>query len=147
MVRIVADGHAIAEELGLPVPRIGQSQLVLELPYRLTRRGQALRIVKPDGALGAHTECDQGLVNLLLVARRWWTRLESEPMSVAQLGRDEGMSAAWITKVLRLQFLAPDLVTMILAGTQPPQITAAAVTRSGTLPIDWILQRRFFGLA
>ncbi len=113
----------------------------------MTRRGQALRIVKVDGALGAHTDRDPGLVNLLLTARRWWKRLETEPITVAQLARTAGISAAWITKVLRLQFLAPELVKMILAGTQPPQISAAAVTKSGVLPIDWSEQHRFFGLA
>lgn len=147
VVRITANANAIAAKLSIPEPAPEHSQLVLELPYRLTRRGQALRIVKADGGLGAHTDRDDALINLLVMSQRWWKRLEDSSLTVAQLGRVESVSAAWITKVVRLQFLAPDLVKMILAGTQPPQISAAAVTRSGTLPVDWAEQRRLFGLA
>lgn len=147
VVRITADACAVAAKMGLSEPKPEHSQLILELPYRLTRRGQALRIVKADGGIGAHTDRDDALVNLLVMAQRWWKRLEEGSLTVAQLGRAENVSPAWITKVVRLQFLAPDLVRVILAGTQPPQISAAAVTRSGTLPVDWAEQRSFFGLA
>lgn len=93
-MRITADACAIAAVLSLPEPKWGQAQSLLEIPYRLTRRGQALRIVQPDGALGTHTDRDQALVNLLLLARRWWTRLETGSTTVAQLARAEGISAA-----------------------------------------------------
>ena len=146
VVRLTVQTGALTAKLGFPMPTPAHAELELELPYRLSRRGQALRIVKPDGAMGAHTGYDQALINLLLMARCWWKRLEGGSVSVAQLARAEGISSAWITKVIRLQFLAPDLVTMIVNGNQPPQISAAAVTRSGTLPVAWTEQRRFFEL-
>lgn len=47
-------------------------------------------------------------------------------------------------KLLRLNYLAPDLSTAILDGTQPPGLTARQLIDSD-LPTDWSLQRKLFG--
>lgn len=83
-------------------------------------------------------------MNLLLTARRWWKRLESGSSTIAQLAREERIIDSWITKVVRLNFLAPDLVGAILTGTQPSAVIANNVTRFGTLPTAWSEQLRLF---
>ena len=47
-------------------------------------------------------------------------------------------------KLLRLNYLAPDISTAILDGTQPPGLTARQLIDSD-LPTDWSLQSKIFG--
>jgi site-specific DNA recombinase len=47
---------------------------------------------------------------------------------------------------LRLPLLAPDIVTAIVSGKNPPQLTAKKLMRHVLeLPIDWTEQRKLFG--
>jgi hypothetical protein len=47
-------------------------------------------------------------------------------------------------KMLRLRYLAPDIVTAILDGAQPRELNRR-VLLDADLPLDWALQRRLFG--
>ena len=47
-------------------------------------------------------------------------------------------------RILRLNYLAPDIIASILDGTQPPTLNRKALVRAD-LPLDWSLQRRMFG--
>jgi site-specific DNA recombinase len=54
---------------------------------------------------------------------------------------------AAIGRVLRLRFLAPDIVTAILDGRQPVELTSRTLLRIADLPLDWSGQRQALGLA
>ena len=56
------------------------------------------------------------------------------------------MTGPYVTRVLYVVFLAPDIVRAILQGTQPHQLTANALMRAVPLPIDWVAQRKVLGL-
>ena len=46
-------------------------------------------------------------------------------------------------RVLRLSFLAPDLIDAILAWHQPPTFTLEPFRRP--IPLEWAAQRKLFG--
>jgi hypothetical protein len=46
---------------------------------------------------------------------------------------------------MRLAFLAPDIKTAILDGTQPIELTAEQLIKLEAFPADWDDQRRLFG--
>jgi site-specific DNA recombinase len=48
------------------------------------------------------------------------------------------------THLVRLNYLAPDIIASILDGTQPPALTAKSIM-AANLPMDWALQRRLLG--
>ena len=48
---------------------------------------------------------------------------------------------------VRLGSLAPNIVTAILEGRQPANLTRTRLARTKTLPLDWNEQRRLFGFA
>ncbi len=48
-------------------------------------------------------------------------------------------------KLLRLNYLAPDIVTSILDGTQPGNLTRRTLL-DANLPTDWPMQRKLFGI-
>jgi hypothetical protein len=45
----------------------------------------------------------------------------------------------WISRVLRLNFVAPQIVDAILDGTQPASLTASTLL-AAEVPLDWHLQ-------
>ena len=50
-----------------------------------------------------------------------------------------------LNRTARPAFLAPDIVTAILAGSQPAGIAVRRITRSDGLPLDWSEQRTALG--
>ena len=53
----------------------------------------------------------------------------------------------YATRLVRLAFLAPDIVAAILAGKQPPGLTANKLMADTRLPLDWRDQRAALGFA
>ena len=56
------------------------------------------------------------------------------------------MSRSYVTRLLRLSFLAPDVVARLLSGEHPPEITATRLMADTRLPLDWSGQRSLLGL-
>ena len=66
--------------------------------------------------------------------------LESgEFATIADLAERECIAPSYMTRVLRLTLLAPDIVEAILNGKQGPKVTLAQVLEP--FPLDWRLQR------
>lgn len=52
-----------------------------------------------------------------------------------------------LTALMRVSYLAPDIVGDILAGRQPPELSVKRLVRtSQSLPLDWGSQRAFLGM-
>jgi site-specific DNA recombinase len=113
---------------------------VLTIPARLKRTGIEMRLVVDDGSEPANV--DPGLVRLLLRAHAIRNRLLEEPsLPLKEIATAEGISSSYVTRLLRLAFLAPDIVTAILNGRHPPQLTANRLMDDTRLPLDWTAQR------
>ncbi len=74
-----------------------------------------------------------------MLARRWWARLARGETDIATLARTEEVNDSWVTRVVRLNFLAPQIVDAILDGTQPAALNATTLV-SAELPLDWNVQ-------
>jgi hypothetical protein len=61
------------------------------------------------------------------------------------LAAEEGISPTYATRLVRLTFLAPDIVAAILAGKQPAGLTANKLMADTRLPLDWSEQRTALG--
>jgi hypothetical protein len=59
--------------------------------------------------------------------------------TIAELAEREGIASSYMTRVLRLTLLAPDIVEAILDGKQGPEVTLARMLEP--LPTDWLSQR------
>ncbi|MGH9806383.1 MAG: hypothetical protein ACRD9W_03845 [Terriglobia bacterium] len=99
-----------------------------------------MRLVVDDGSEPANV--DPSLVRLLLRAHAIRTRLLEEPsLPLKEIAAEEGITSSYVTRLLRLAFLAPDIVTAILKGRQSPQLTANRLMDDTRLPPDWAAQR------
>ena len=125
----------IAGVLGMPEPG-DAPPLTLDVAYRLTRTGRAVRLVQADGS-SPHGEPNTALVNLVVEARRLWTRLSEGDTDVAALAKETGRNGSYITRIVRAAFLAPQVVDAILAGRQHGALTARMLKDSGGIPPRW----------
>jgi site-specific DNA recombinase len=78
-------------------------------------------------------------------ARNAWELIASNrDLSPAQVAQQSNVSLTYLMKLLRLNYLAPDIVTSIMDGAQPPALTRRKLI-DANLPLDWALQRKLFG--
>ena len=61
-----------------------------------------------------------------------------------ELAREDRCSRPYVSNLIRLAYLAPDVTRAIVNGTQPAQLTLADLM-SRDIPLDWAEQRRSFG--
>ena len=65
-------------------------------------------------------------------------------IAVADLAYSVGRKQAFFARLIRLNYLAPDIVAAILDGDQPAGLTRKRLMQFD-LPPDWVLQRRILG--
>ena len=91
---------------------------------------------------------DPKLIELLARAHEWFGRLSSgQDTQVSAIAAEKRFSASYVTRVMYLAFLAPDIVRRILKGDHPPDLGADRLMRSVPLPLAWPEQRAVLGLA
>jgi len=117
--------------------------LVLSVPARLARAGLGTKLIV-EGQQSA--EPDPTLIKLLLKAERLRTMLlTSDVASIEEIAHREGVTGSYVTRLLRLAFLAPDITAAILSGHHSPELTAATLLRHSRLALDWADQRTALG--
>jgi hypothetical protein len=113
------------------------------------RRGGRKRIVAPDGSEIVPTSKPQPDSTLLkALARAWrWQRMldDGAYTSVSEIGDAENISKSYVSRILRLALLAPDIVEAILGGQTGQMVMLAQLERP--LPASWEEQRLAFRCA
>jgi hypothetical protein len=121
-----------------PIPET----VTLHVPFRVVKRGGRKEMQMPEGATQPR-RTDNTMVKALARAFRWKRMLESgEFATVAELAEREGIAPSYMTRVLRLTLLSPDIVAAILAGKSGPEATLARALEP--FPLEWLAQRRHF---
>jgi DNA invertase Pin-like site-specific DNA recombinase len=107
------------------------------------KRELTLLLKRPDHANGAKP--NPRLVRLLQKARQAQSVLDERSMwHVNELASRIGCHPKKFTSLVRLNYLAPDIIASILDGTQPAHINCETL-RTYNLPMDWSLQRKLLG--
>jgi hypothetical protein len=122
--------------------------LTIRIPIRLQRRGGRKLIMTPEGvaAPARKPSRDETLVKALVRAHRWRRRIESgQARSITDLAELEGVTVAYVCRLLPLTCLAPDIVEAILDGRQPKGLRLAEVLGNG--PVGWEEQRNVWGFS
>jgi len=105
-----------------------------------------MRIVVSDGSEPATP--DSGLVRLLVRANAIRDQLLADrSLTFEDIAKTEGVVPSYATRLFRLSVLAPDIVSAILSGKHPPELTARCLMDDTRLPLDWNEQRRCLGFA
>ena len=122
-----------------PIP----DTVTLHVPFRVAKRGGRKEMQMPEGAAQPR-RADSTLVKALTRAFRWKRMLElGEFATITELAEREGIAPSYMTRIMRLTLLAPDIVEAILDGTQGPEVTLARVLE--LFPVEWTGQRKTLG--
>lgn len=123
--------------------------IVVNVPLKLKKRGGRKEVVLPEAFASdcpmrpAHQEA---LVIAFARAHRWQRLLdEGKFESISDLAREIGLDVSFAARLLRLTFLAPDIVEAILMREEPSGLSLTILTRQ--LPVEWGEQRAVLGFA
>lgn len=72
--------------------------------------------------------------------------LAHRTMSIPQMAKNKRMGPSNFARMLRLNYLAPDIQAAIHDGTQPPDLTIHKLL-FGAIPLDWEQQRQLYGFS
>ena len=85
---------------------------------------------------------DSALLKALARGFRWRKLLETGHFAtIEEIAEAENINPSYVSRVLRMTLLAPDIVEAILAGRQPGGLTMARAMQP--LPLAW--KRQSFG--
>ena len=74
-------------------------------------------------------------------------RLLHDRATIDDVAREEGLTASYVTRLLRINFLAPDITARLLSGRHDPDLSASKLMADTRLPLDWAKQRQALGFA
>ena len=122
--------------------------LTRQIPLQVRRRGVEMRLVIGAGSASS-PRIDSAILKAAARAQRWFDDLVSGRVaSMAAIGQREGVGKRYVSRMIRLAFLAPAIVESIAAGRQPPELTAQFLsTGRGDLPLSWQAQEKLLGFA
>jgi site-specific DNA recombinase len=140
-VTISCSPEAIAIALDVATASAAPETLTLTHDVRLKRSGMAMRLVHDSGVrVGASP--DRSLTRLIVQAHSYWRELRKGELDIKTLAAREGVSPSWVTRSLRLAFLAPDVTAAILKGTQHGELDGGRLVSTDAIAANWATQRR-----
>ena len=119
--------------------------LILTLRARLQRVGREMKMLVEN--TDDQTKADPALLRIVARAHDIQERLmQKSGLTLHTIASQEHVTPGYISRLLRLPSLAPDIVTAIINGKNPPQLTAKKLMRLALeMPVDWTEQRKLLG--
>ena len=118
--------------------------VTVTVPFAIRKRGGRTLVITPDGVTSApapRTRVDSALLKALARGFRWRKLLETGHFAtIEEIADAENINPSYVSRLLRMTLLAPEIVEAILAGTQPAGLTRAKVMQP--FPVEW--QRQVF---
>jgi hypothetical protein len=116
--------------------------LTVHIPVTFRQRAGRKQILGPSGSApwSPAPRIDTALLKAIVRAYRWREMLESgKYSSAAELANAESVNASYLSRILRLTLLAPEIVETIIAGQQPPTLQLDDLLKP--LPVRWRQQK------
>jgi len=125
--------------IAAPIPKT----VTLHVPFRVVKRGGRKEMQLPNGA-SQPRRTDNTLVKALARAFRRKRLLESgEYATIGELAKREGIAQSYMTRILRLTLLSPDIVEAIVCGTQGRDVSMERALNP--FPMEWLEQQEQLG--
>lgn len=120
----------------------GAQMLTVRVPLavRKQRGGRKLMIAPSSPASCGASASNTTLVKAVARAFRWRRMLESGRFgTIDELAAAEKINSSYVSRLLRLTLLSPDIVEAILDGRQPEGMTLPGLMKP--FPVEWDVQR------
>lgn len=111
--------------------------ITVHIPLTFRKRGGRKRVVTPDGAEWApRPRVDNAMVKALARAFRWRKMLdEGVYTTIEELAKAKGVNPTYVSRILRLTLLAPEVVDAILNGRQKAELQLDDLLKG--FPLEW----------
>jgi site-specific DNA recombinase len=111
---------------------------VIDVPMSAARHGVETRLVVESQNQRRRVSRDDALVRAIACGRAWFEELASgKAASFKQIAERVGVTDRYVSRIVDLAFLAPDVVEAILAGEQPAGMSVKALTVDEDVPKLW----------
>ena len=134
-VKIAVVESTNGNPIAVPITRL--------IAMRLKRRGAEMRLVI-DGHDAVPRKPNPVLLKALARAHRWFNDLAyGRAQSIAAIAAREGVTDRYVERLIRLAFVAPEIVVAVAMRGQPVELR---LTPHIDLPLDWTAQKRALGI-
>ncbi len=117
--------------------------LVIRVPMKFKKRGGRKEIIVPEGLSGARpskSRVQEPLVTALARAFHWQELIDSgKCSSISDLAGALGLDRSYVSRIMRLTLLAPDIVEVIVEGREPSGLSLERLVKG--MPTVWAEQR------
>jgi site-specific DNA recombinase len=119
----------------------------LSIKISIVRTGKRTTLAIAPAQSIKNQRQDASLIKLIAKAYGARTAVEASTADPKELARSMGHDKDYFARLVRLGYLAPDIVTAIIDGRQPATLTRQRLARVSKLPFDWTAQRALLGFA
>ena len=116
------------------------------VPMNFRRRGGKSVMVMPDGSRAVQRRevtIDNSMIKVIARGFRWQRMLEDgDYTTLGDLAKAENLNPTYVSRLVRLVLLAPDIVEAIMVGLQPAHLTLKDLM--DPFPAEWEKQRAYF---
>ena len=116
---------------------------VLSFPVQRMRRGQVVKLIIPGSEMDL-TNRDSRLIGLIAEALAVRKTVLEQSGSLLQIADKLGKCRGHLAEMMRISYLAPDIVTAIMEGRQPVPVKRKTLMAAKLSP-DWSEQRKQLG--
>jgi ParB-like chromosome segregation protein Spo0J len=116
--------------------------VTVHIPVTFRQRAGRKQILTPSGSApwSPAPRVDAALLKAIVRAHRWREMLENgEHTSAAELAKAEKVNDSYLSRVLRLTLVAPEIVEAIITGRQPGTVQVGDLLKP--LPVLWQQQK------
>ena len=130
-------------------PALWDNELTITftVPAHLKRAGMETKLLIEGADGSARKSPNRSLHRLLSQAHRFHEMvMHSRGRTMVELAIEVGVGGSYFSRILRLSFLAPEVVKTILRDRHPLELTAKKLAGDTRLPIAWEEQRARLGI-
>lgn len=120
--------------------------ITVHIPISFKRHGGRKYIIAPDAIPNEYQAPanKESLLKALGRAFEWQSMIENDPsLNHDTIAKTQNLPRSYVSRVMKITLLAPDIVALILDGKQPKHMNLADI---GKMPSDWNEQREYFGI-
>jgi hypothetical protein len=132
--------EVLGNEIDIPAPSGEADNVTLQTSAQLKRCGGEVRFLLPPDSNHSKSHSVPSLIRAVARAHDWVARiLKGDSASQRSIAEETGLDERYISRIIPLAFLAPDLTEAILEGTHSAHLSLENLL--GNVPSDWVQQR------
>jgi hypothetical protein len=81
-------------------------------------------------------------MQLLSQAKTWWDEMVTDKLCVSEVARRHNVDKSYVSRVVRLNHLAPKVRDLLLRGDHPVGLDATRLVSLRNIPLAWDKQER-----